>query len=121
MQEKRAVFEFLLALPKSHLREPSILIGDFNTGKHYIDEKGKTFYCAKHFCQLETVGWIDAWRQHHGDRKEFTWFSNANNGFRVDHAFVSPTLFPRVRKVWYSHRERELKISDHSVLLLDLD
>jgi len=43
------------------------------------------------------------------------------NGFRLDHAFATPSLLPRVPGCRYSHREREAGISDHSIVVVEID
>jgi exonuclease III len=76
---------------------------------------------VKQFEDLLAQGWIDAWRSRFPEAREFTWLSPGyKNGFRLDHAFVSPSLNKRVTEVCYSHREREEKITDHSVMLIEL-
>jgi len=115
-EEKSRLFEFILGWPESFLRERSILMGDFNTGKHYLDEQGATFSVAHYMDQLEEAGWIDAWRLLHGNEREYTWQSHSGNGFRLDHAFVSPPLRESVVDARYSHNVREAGISDHSLM-----
>ena len=100
---------------------PCILMGDFNTGKHFIDETGATFIGPEYLGQLEQLGFIDAWRHFHPEQREYTWYSQANNGFRLDYAFASKALAPRLIQAFHSHAERELKVSDHSALLVELD
>ena len=105
---------------------PFMFIGDFNTGRHQEDELGKTFVCADHFGRLTASGWIDAWRHFNGSGLEATWYSRfpggrQGNPFRLDHAFVSPALLPRVRNCYYSHTEREAGISDHSMIVVEID
>ena len=120
-ERKRPVFDFLLSLPAAYLQSDSLLIGDFNTGQHHLDEAGATFASARQFEELLTHGWIDAWRSRNPDAREFTWLSPGyKNGFRLDHAFVSQSLDGRVTEVRYSHHEREQKITDHSVMLMKL-
>lgn len=120
-ERKRPVFDFLMNLPAEYLLSDSLLIGDFNTGQHYLDESGATFSSTKQFEELLDQGWIDAWRSRNPEAREFTWLSPGyKNGFRLDHAFVSPSLNKRVTEVHYSHREREEKITDHSVMLMEL-
>ena len=41
--------------------------------------------------------------------------------WRIDHAFASPALAGSVRGCSYSHTERENRLSDHSMLLVDID
>ena len=42
------------------------------------------------------------------------------NGFRLDHAFLSPSLAPRLLGARYDHTTREGGASDHSALVVDL-
>lgn len=119
-EKKIPLWRSLLTAAPSLLMRPTLLIGDFNTGRHRMDEKGATFWCAKDFETLLLAGMIDGWRHFHGDATAATWFSSYGNGFRLDHAFVSPLLLPRLKSVEYSHIERESKVSDHSLLLVEL-
>ena len=59
-------------------------------------------------------------RHLHPHDREFTWYSHAGSGFRIDHAYLSPALLARLAAARYSHAERELRVSDHSVLVVDL-
>lgn len=120
-ERKKPVFDFLLDLPPDFLSEETLLIGDFNTGKHYEDEAGVTFACADQFEALLGQGWVDTWRSRNPEVREFSWFSRGwNNGFRLDQALASPSLNARIKAVSYSHQEREDGISDHSMMILDL-
>jgi exonuclease III len=115
----------LLTAADGKANEQHLIVGDFNTGRHCIDEKGRTFSCADQFETLAASGWCDAWRHIHGDEREYTWFSRLRggvqgNGFRLDHAFVTPPLLARVQDCRYSHAEREAQVSDHSILILDI-
>lgn len=119
---KRSVFDFLLNLPKEFLSKQSILMGDFNTGRHYEDESGATFVSAHQFESLLSMGWIDPWRKRNPDARQFTWYSKGyHNGFRLDHALVSPSVEEKVSDVRYSHAERGSGISDHSLMILALE
>lgn len=118
---KRVLWCSVLDAAEARLGQPYLLAGAWNTGAHGLDESGKTFVCAEHFGRLSQLGWIDLWRRHNPGRTEWTWYSTHRNGFRVDHAFASPALAARVIACRYSHVEREAKISDHSLLLLELE
>lgn len=64
-------------------------------------------------------------RLHNPGPIEFTWYSTLkggmlSNGFRLDHAFATPPLWPRNSACRYSHREREAGISDHSVVIVEV-
>jgi exodeoxyribonuclease-3 len=119
-EQKIPLWRSLVAAVPTMLSRPTLLVGDFNTGRHRVDEKGATFHCADYFEALLAAGMIDGWRHFHGDTTAWTWLSNHGNGFRLDHAFVSPLLLPRLKAADYSHVERESKVSDHSLLIVDL-
>ena len=117
----RPVFESLLRVAPLWLRNKTIMLGDFNAGHEVHDcEKPIAFTCARHFEQLLAQGWVDAWRAEHGLRREYSWRSHTGNGFRIDHAFVSPALAPYVHSAHYDHTVRD-KLSDHSALLLAIE
>ncbi|MCC6677304.1 MAG: endonuclease/exonuclease/phosphatase family protein [Phycisphaerales bacterium] len=110
----------LLNLARACRAGDAIVLGDFNTGRHQLDESGATFNCTALLGELSAMGYADAWRLMNPDGREFSWRSSIGNGFRIDAAFVSPSLRPRVRAASYSHAERENRVSDHSALLLSL-
>jgi len=93
---------------------------DFNTGKHRVDEDGATFFSADCIDALEGAGWVDPWRSRNLLAREFTWFSHAGNGFRLDHACASPALAPCVSSAWHDQTPREAGVSDHAALVVDL-
>jgi exodeoxyribonuclease-3 len=112
----------LLEHAAARASEPYLLVGDFNTGEGYVDA-GRQLMGSKHFVRMRDLGYVDAWRATHGDAREFTWYSKHGgadlNGFRIDHAFASPGFEGRVRGCRYSHAEREARISDHSIVVLE--
>ena len=111
-----------LPYAERHVAEAAILLGDWNSGQPYLDEAGATLYAAREFASLSEMGWVDAWRSTHGDGREFTWYSVKPhfNGFRIDHAFLSPSLAPRLLGARYDHSTRETGATDHSALVVDL-
>lgn len=117
---KQPVFDFLNKLHPRVLENHSLLLGDFNTGCHFADESGKTFLCASDFEKLIQRGWIDTWRSRNPDSREFSWYSNAGNGFRIDQALASPPLNDKIERVHYDHFPRETQATDHSAMVLDL-
>jgi len=117
---KYPVFEYLLNDGMEFLSDTGLIIGDFNTGKHYLDEKGASFYGTEYFDQLEEVGLIDSWRTRNPDKREYSWYSNHGNGFRLDHVFSTSACDSKISQIYYSHSEREEKVSDHSAMIVDL-
>jgi exonuclease III len=102
-------------------RRNAVLIGDFNTGKHRVDELGATFVLSECLDALERRGWVDAWRLRNGDTRASSWFSSAGNGFRIDHAFVTRVLVTGLVDARYSDAERAAGLSDHAALVVDLE
>jgi exodeoxyribonuclease III len=111
----------LAALAAESLSAQAVAIGDFNTCRAYVDEPGAIDACAHFMDEVAAIGYCDLWRERNPEGREFSWYSTRGNGFRIDHAFLSPALAGRVGEIRYSHDERTSGLSDHSALLLDLD
>jgi exodeoxyribonuclease-3 len=122
MEAKRPLFEFIKRLPKSFLKKPTLLMGDFNTGCRYWDEGRMDLSLVEEFGAVLGCGWTDVWRQRNPGAREWSWVEpwGSHVGYRLDHALVSPPLLNRVTAVRYSHGERETGVSDHSALILEL-
>jgi exodeoxyribonuclease-3 len=111
---------------EARFHEPHLLMGDWNTGAHRLDEVGKTFICSEQFAKLSAMGWTDMWRHQNPGITEYTWYSKfkggaRGNGFRLDHAFATPSLRPRVTSCRYSHVERDAGVTDHSMAIVEID
>ena len=109
-----------LPLAAARIAQPYVFIGDWNTGAHYIDEEAATFFAAQEFAAMTASGWTDAWRAIHPGGREYSWFSNRGHGFRLDHAFLSPWVSPRLRAATFSQAERLAQLTDHAALVVDL-
>ena len=118
-KEKQKVFDYLVSQCTG--LENTVITGDINTGLHYADEQGASFYCAAALKALQENGMPDAFRYLHNTAREFTWFSNAGNGFRIDHFMVSTNLLSVVKSCHYNHGPRIEKASDHSMMSLELN
>jgi exonuclease III len=99
---------------------PALALGDFNTCRPFLDEAGATDATARFMDEVQAIGFRDLWRDRNPEGREFSWYSTRGNGFRIDHAFVSPHVAGRARDIRYAHEAREAGVSDHSMLLLDL-
>ncbi len=119
-EEFRLYWKTVVQLARERRRKSSILIGDFNTGNGVMDAEGAAFYGYEHVEELFELGFIDAWRHHHPEAREYTWLSPKGNGFRLDYVFLSFELQSRLLDVHHSHEERELGISDHSMLIAEI-
>lgn len=118
--KKLPAWERLLTTAASLATTPTLIIGDFNTGKHYLDKEGAKFIGPENIERLESLGYIDAWRRLHPTGREYTWFSPAGNGFRLDFAFLSPSLAPRLSAAKHIHETRLDNITDHSALVIEI-
>jgi exodeoxyribonuclease III len=113
-------WEAVMANLATRLDGRALAIGDFNTCRAYVDEPGAIDKCAHFMDRVAELGFCDLWRQRYPDGREFSWYSHRGNGFRIDHAFLSPALAKRATAIRYSHDERLSGLSDHSPLIVDL-
>jgi len=105
---------------KKHRRDRAIILGDLNTGLD-ADTENERFLHSPQFQNLLDLGWVDCYRVVHGDRREYSWFSpQRQNGYRIDHIFLSAALAPRIVGARYDHDVRAAKLSDHSLLTVVL-
>ena len=96
-----------------------LFIGDFNTGNNIIDRApGATpFIASEYFDEFGKGRLRDVWRAMNPEVREYTWYSlRAKNGFRLDHAFATASVFDRITRCEYVHDARERRLSDHSAL-----
>lgn len=102
-----------------------LLIGDFNAGESFVDAHAYKFMSSDYLVAIRAVGFVDLWRARNLTM-EHTWFSFGPrgvplNGFRIDHALASASLAGDATRCYYSHAEREARLSDHSVLLVEFE
>jgi exodeoxyribonuclease-3 len=100
---------------------PHLLIGDLNTTRHGIDELGKVVPGDHWLRDLEAGGWNEAWRIASPGVREYSWYSKTESGFRIDQAWLSPVASPGLRHARMDHVRRISGLSDHSMLIVDLD
>ena len=115
-KDKAGVFITLETIASSDL----LAIGDFNTGSNVLDSEGAKFHCADQFVNLANTTLADLWRTHNGElAKEYSWYSNAGNGFRIDHALAGVKATSRCVKSYYDHSTRDT-LTDHSALIVEI-
>ena len=134
--EKSEYWNWLLDVGRELVSHTAIVCGDFNTGMPYVDEQGKTLKCSAQMGQMLDSEWTDLWRMTHPNERKSSWWSNSGDGFRLDHAFGSPSLVSRLRATEYvtlieeqcvAHEARSHDgcergpLSDHSMLTIDLE
>ena len=118
-KKKHQLFEFLME--EIDKEKVAIIMGDYNSGINFLDQKGSSFWYTEFFPKFINAGYLDAFRIIYDDKKEYSWFSHQGNGFRYDHCWLHKTLVSSVKDCYFSHVERENKISDHSLMVLELD
>lgn len=133
---KRPHLRCLIALAHRYVERgaPAICIGDFNSGRSDTDieinvRSGKlldAFSTDDLYRELETV-WTEAWLHLHPGEFEFSWYPFRRDpdyvsraGWRIDKAFVSPALLPRIVRAEYDHLLRHDRLTDHSGLLIEI-
>jgi exonuclease III len=115
-KDKAGVFNALEAMASSNL----LAIGDFNTGSNTLDAEGAKFHCADQFVHLANETLTDLWRTYNGQQTlEFSWYSSAGNGFRIDHALAGIGAAGRCVTSYYDHSTRDT-LTDHSALIVEL-
>ncbi|MCB9554218.1 MAG: exodeoxyribonuclease III [Myxococcales bacterium] len=113
--------------------EAVVICGDWNTAHREIDLKNhKGNRKTSGFTEPEralvdefvAAGWVDAWRAQNPDVEQYTWWSNRPGvrerdvGWRIDLAFVDPTLWRRVRA---TRIHGAVLGSDHCPIELEID
>lgn len=133
---KRPHLRYLIATAKRYNERglAAMCIGDFNSGRNATDIEanvGRTklvdeFSTADLYEELERY-WTEAWLAKHPDAIDFSWYPfrkepqpRRRNGWRIDKAFVSPALLPRLIDAEYDHEFRDGGLTDHSALIVDL-
>jgi len=128
---KYPMLEAILGLAARWRYGPALIGGDTNSGLRHLDEEkpGSAGFQREHDF-VEGMGarqWADAFRHLHGERREYTWYSHRDNGFRLDHAFLDPHLTSHLRACRHdwgtnpAQPQRREGLSDHAALILDLD
>jgi exodeoxyribonuclease-3 len=116
---KREFLDCLEGFAGDAAGQRAIMIGDLNTALDQ-DCEGEKIREAVTLKRIFEMGWVDAWRQCHTDAREFTWYSHRNNGFRLDQCLVSPSLASSVKSAQLRHDVRTGRLSDHSLLRVEL-
>ena len=112
----------------------AMVIGDLNSGRNETDIEinvrtgrlADEFSTADLYAELEQY-WAEAWLAKHPDTLDYSWVPfrldrsyEGRSGWRIDKAFVSPALLPKVRCAEYDHAFRTERLTDHSALIVDL-
>ncbi|MBS1715882.1 MAG: endonuclease/exonuclease/phosphatase family protein [Armatimonadetes bacterium] len=115
---KREFWDCVLSFAEARADDRALIVGDLNTA---LDEdcQGDPIREAVFLKHLIATGWTDAWRACNPETSEYSWFSHRQNGFRLDHCYVSPALAHDVTTCRFRHDVRTERISDHSLLTVE--
>lgn len=113
------IINALEAAPKSNFR---IFCGDFNILEpshipkySFFQEWENAFYK-----NLERHKLRDVFRYVSPFLQEYSWVGRTGDGYRYDHFFTSENMLSGIRKCFYSHEPRNLRLSDHSAIIAEL-
>ncbi len=110
-----------------------IICGDFNIAHKDIDLKKTKIYSKSGFSDIERecvdkfiqVGYIDTYRQIHGEKEEaYTWWSYRsrgrvkNEGWRIDYIFISSDLQNKLKDAFILD---EIEGSDHCPIGIEIE
>jgi exodeoxyribonuclease III len=118
-KKKHQLFQYITKIV-TNSETPFIIAGDYNTGHNFIDQKGDSFWYQQELKILEATGYRDAYRLINPALETYSWFSHQGNGFRYDHTYLHPDIFPIVKDCYYMHEWRQNGWSDHSGMVLEL-
>lgn len=111
--DKKIVFDFLKSFVIGH--KNTVIAGDFNTGNNVLDTEGTKFHCSDDFNELSNKILNDAYRLLYQTKRDYSWYSNKGNGFRVDHILVSDDLKDKVISIKYDQSTRK-DTTDHAAM-----
>lgn len=124
IDKKKRFLENLTSALETNLQiSKRIFCGDLNILEpdhipHYsfFEEWEYDFYRSLTKLQLK-----DAFRHFYPSIQEYSWIGRTGDGYRYDHCFISENLLPLLKKCYYFHEPREIKLSDHSAIITELD
>lgn len=118
--QKELMNDFKTELNKFKNNAKVLMVGDLDSAKNYIDANAFGYKsCKKHF-DLDEIGLVDCWREKNKDAVEYSYITSNGNGFRTDLMFATKNLLPAIKQCKYIHDVRENKISNHSMMVMDI-
>ncbi|MBT9147990.1 MAG: hypothetical protein DDT32_01759 [Syntrophomonadaceae bacterium] len=111
------------ALEANSITDKRIFCGDLNVIEPHHVPHYPFFQDWEYdfYCNLTKYKLADAFRHLNIGVQEYSWVGRTGEGYRYDHCFISSCLVPLLRKSYYLHEPRELKLSDHSALITVLE
>lgn len=110
----------LIARAASLATGRTVIAGDLNVGRARLDETTPRFGNQPGLGALATLGYADAFRLLHGERRAYSWAHPTGGSFRIDHTLVSHALRDRVRLAEYAENAWKAGLSDHCPMVVGL-
>lgn len=121
IQRQAAYWQHLVRVCANRKDTNHIIAGDLNTGRHGLDERGRTFTGTVFLGRISTLGYRDAFRIGRPSATAPTWQSHTGSGFRIDAIWVSKSLVNGVSNAWHDGAARAENESDHAPVVADLE
>lgn len=99
-----------------------VIMGDFNIlDRDHFPHYSNFFEWEYGFYdKLIKLGYLDAFRYCHPNQQEYSWVGRTKFGYRYDYCFVSSDLEKNILNCEYIHETREIRITDHSAIFIEL-
>ena len=115
-------WEALLKSLEGESESPVLLLGDLNACLPRVDTTSTTsLFSAKYFKRLPACGYNDLWRMMNDSTADICTWQGPRHPYRLDHAFGTASVVPRVRSCRYDHSVRLAGLSDHSLLSISIN
>jgi len=121
-RKKTFIEKISKAVKNKNLSDFRIVCGDFNIlePNHFPHYSFFQDWEYKLYTDLVRLDMIDAFRFLSPEKNEYSWVGRTGDGYRYDHIFVSNNLSNSIKKCFYDHSPREMRLSDHSGMVLEL-
>lgn len=120
IQRQAAYWQHLVRICRERAGMRHLVAGDLNTGRHGLDEAGRTFTGTEFLGRFSALGYRDAFRLRNPTAPAPTWHSHTGSGFRIDAVWVSSRLSDVVENAWHDRSAEDEKESDHAPVVVDL-
>lgn len=115
-------WEALLESLEGESESPVLMLGDLNACLPRVDTTATaSLFSAKYFKRLASCGYTDMWRTMNDSTADICTWQGSAHPYRLDHAFGTASIVPRVRSCAYDHSVRLAGLSDHSLLSISID
>ncbi len=122
VQRKKDFIDRITQDINSFRNSGSFIIGDFNILDRNHTPHYSTFYKWEYdfYDDIIKCGYNDAYRYCNPTTNDYSWVGRTGDGYRYDYCFVSNCLIQNVISCSFEHETRNLKLSDHSAITIEL-